>query len=149
MVRFRMSFPTTHWSLLARATLENETAARAAMGELYRHYWEPLRRFIRSRGYGEADAEDLTQSFIVHLLEHSTLRAAEREKGLFRSFLLGALTRFLCDEYDRRQALKRGGSVAHVRLDEAILPASDPGSPAFFDRDWALAVLSNALRQTQ
>jgi hypothetical protein len=41
-----------------------------------------------------ADAEDLTQSFFVHLLERNTLAKVSREKGRFRSFLLAALRYF-------------------------------------------------------
>ena len=105
-----MYFPTTQWTLLARASLNGETQSRQALEELCRRYWGPLQQFIRSRGYTETEAEDLTQEFLLHLLEHSTLQRAERMRGKFRSFLLGALMRFLADEYDRRRAQKRGAS---------------------------------------
>jgi hypothetical protein len=34
---------------------------------------------------------------------------ADRQRGKFRFFLLGALKKFLCDELDKSMALKRGG----------------------------------------
>jgi RNA polymerase sigma-70 factor (ECF subfamily) len=142
-----MYFPTTHWSLLAQATLNGETAGRQALDDLFRRYWSPIRQFVRGRGYNETEAEDLTQDFVVHLLEHSTLKRADRLRGRFRSFLLGALSRFLADEYDRRQARKRGGGMAHVSLDEEpALPISSESSEVLFDREWALVILENGLR---
>ena len=140
-------FPTTHWSLLARATLSGETAGRQALEDLCRRYWSPLQRFIRARGYGEAEAQDLTQEFLLHLLEHSTLKRADRLRGRFRSFLLGALVRFLGDEYDRRHAQKRGSGAVHLSLDEepALATASEPDG-ILFDREWALVILESGLR---
>ncbi len=146
-----MYFPTTQWTLLARASLNGETTARDALEELLRHYHSPLRQFIRSRGYNEAEAEDLTQEFLLHLLKHSTLQRADRLKGRFRSFLLGALTRFLADQYDRRHAQKRGQGVAHVSVDEheAELAADNGAEAIYFDREWALAILENGLRTVE
>ena len=144
-------FPSTHWSLLARATLDGETQGRAALDELCRRYWSPLRQFIRLRGYDEAEAKDLTQEFLLHLLEHSTLNKADRMRGKFRTFLLGALVRFLGDERDRRQALKRGGGATHISLDaaETEIAAQASADASLFDREWALTILENALRQVQ
>ena len=146
-----MYFPTTHWSLLAQASLHGETGARQALEELCRRYWLPLHSFIRSRGYTEAEAQDLTQEFFLHLLEHSTLKKANRLQGKFRSFLLGALVRFLGDQRDRNNAQKRGRGAVHLSVEEAdtkLAGAPDPGSN-FFDREWALVILENALRQVQ
>jgi DNA-directed RNA polymerase specialized sigma24 family protein len=145
-----MYFPTTQWTLLARASLNAETAGRQALEELCRRYWSPLNQFIRARGYTEAEAQDLTQEFLLHLLEHSTLQRAERSRGKFRSFLLGALVRFLADEYDRRHAQKRGQGARHLSVeDEAVDLAAPPDSVIVFDREWALVILENAVRGVQ
>lgn len=146
-----MYFPTTQWSLLARASLNGETPARQALEELCRRYWLPLHQFIRARGYTDAEAQDLTQDFILHLLEHSTLQKADRLRGRFRSFLLGALMRFLSDEYDRRRAQKRGSGLAPINLEQAEhhLPVAAAPDAGFFDREWALVILENALHVAQ
>jgi DNA-directed RNA polymerase specialized sigma24 family protein len=143
-----MYFPTTQWSLLAQASASGQAAARQALEELCRRYWSPLHHFIRARGYGETEAEDLTQGFFLHLLEHSTLHRADQLRGRFRSFLLGALVRFLADERDRRRAQKRGGGAELLSLDEPGMEAAAPAEATLtlFDREWALAVLENALR---
>ena len=79
-----MYFPTTHWTVLAQATLADETRGRSALDEMCRRYWSPLHQFIRTRGYTETEAQDLTQGFLLHLLEHSTLKRADRFQGRFR-----------------------------------------------------------------
>ncbi len=145
------AFPTTHWSLLAKASLDGDTESRKALEELCRRYWGPVHRFIRARGVSEAEAQDLTQDFIVHLLEKSTFARADRLRGRFRSFLLGALVRFLGDEADRRQAQKRGGAIHHVSFDAAEFKADTEPAMAgderatLFDREWALTILERAL----
>src|SRR4051812_23498526 len=102
-----MHFPSTHWSLLAKASINGDSESSRALEQLCQRYWEPLRLFIRSRGISEAETQDLAQDFIVHLIEKSTFRRADRMKGRFRSFLLGALVRFLGDKADARAAVKR------------------------------------------
>lgn len=148
-----MYFPTTHWSLLARASLGGETEAHAALNELCRRYWMPVHQFVQMRGYGGAEAEDLTQDFFVHVCQHAMLQRADRTRGRFRSFLLGALVRFLGDMRDRQNALKRGGGQPHVSLDEVNesgtaaveeLPAQEV---VMFDRAWAQSILSSVLNQ--
>ena len=140
-------FPTTHWSLLAQASLNGNSQGRKALEELCRRYWSPVHQFIKTRGLNETDAEDLTQEFMLHLVEKSTFGRADRLRGRFRSFLLGALVRFLGDAADRRNALKRGGTVAHQPFEDTEL--SDAGVPAeialTFDREWALTLLESAL----
>jgi DNA-directed RNA polymerase specialized sigma24 family protein len=148
-----MHFPTTHWSLLAKATLDGEPESRAALEELCGRYWRPLKEFIQARGHNPTEAEDLTQAFLVHLLEHSTFRRADAARGRFRSFLLGALARYLGDQRDKRGAQKRGGQVAHTSLDDentlepaAVIRAEET---FHFDRAWAVAVLRASLARAR
>jgi DNA-directed RNA polymerase specialized sigma24 family protein len=150
-----MYFPTTHWTLLAKATINGETEARSALGELCQRYWSPLKQFIRSRGYSEAEAEDLTQEFLIHLLERSALRKPDPLRGKFRSFLLGALANFLSHERERRFAQKRGGQLQHLSFEtleqsEASFgPPLPDGEVAAFDRTWALTVVRIALERVE
>jgi DNA-directed RNA polymerase specialized sigma24 family protein len=73
----RPIFHTTQWLIVAAASAEGTAQARAALEELYRFYCYPVYAFIRRRGYGRQDAQDLTQDFFVHLLEKGTLSRAE------------------------------------------------------------------------
>ncbi len=146
-------FPTTHWSLLAKATLNGDSQGRRALEDLCRRYWSPIHQFIKSRGVTAQESEDLAQEFMVHLIEKSTFSRADRLRGRFRSFLLGALVRFLGDKGDARRALKRGGGAEHVLYNEASeLKRAGYGeatveAAAIFDREWAVTVLEAALNR--
>jgi DNA-directed RNA polymerase specialized sigma24 family protein len=151
-----MIFPTTHWTLLAKASLGGDAENRRALEELCRSYWTPIARFIQSRGITETEAQDLTQEFLVHVLEKSLFLRADRFQGRFRSFLIGALVRFLGDKADQRKALKRGGSVEHVSYDAAAFVAeggsdltSGSEGSVLFDREWALTILENSLKRAR
>ncbi len=104
-------FAPTQWSvvLAAGGTQAEPEAARNALAQLCQTYWPPLYTFVRSRGYAVHDAQDLTQSFFAHLIEHKLYARVDRQKGKFRSFLLASLKNLLADAHDRAQTLKRGG----------------------------------------
>ena len=70
---------------------------RAAFAELYQLYWYPLYTFARRGRHSPEDAQDLTQSFFLHLLEHEALTHVDRLKGKFRSFLLGQCCKFVVE----------------------------------------------------
>ena len=54
---------------------------RAAFAELYQLYWYPLYTFARRGGHSPEDAQDLTQGFFLHLLEHGRLPTSIGLKG--------------------------------------------------------------------
>jgi DNA-directed RNA polymerase specialized sigma24 family protein len=109
-------FETTHWTVVMQSVKSDASvSAQEAMAEFCESYWPPLYTFVRRRGYSPSDAQDLVQGFFEHLLSHNTLSRADRDKGRLRTFLLGSLQNFLANEYDRTQALKRGGRVASSR----------------------------------
>jgi DNA-directed RNA polymerase specialized sigma24 family protein len=64
--------------------------------------------FVRRQGTAPEEAEDVTQAVFADLLAHKSLTAVRKEKGGFRSYLLGALKYFLADERRRAMAIKRG-----------------------------------------
>ena len=88
-------FRSTHWSVVLAAAQDQMPADQAALDELYRSYWYPLYAHVRLRGYTPQDAQDLTQDFFLHLLEHRGLAQVDPHKGRFRSFLLASLQNFL------------------------------------------------------
>jgi hypothetical protein len=73
-------FPSTHWSavLAAGRSQAEPEIARAALAQLCQTYWAPLYSFVRSRGYTVHDAQDLTQSFFAHLIEHKIYARTDR-----------------------------------------------------------------------
>jgi RNA polymerase sigma-70 factor (ECF subfamily) len=144
-------FATTHWSVVLAAGREESPQAAEALGKLCRTYWYPLYAYIRRRGHSPEDAQDLTQEFFARLLEKHSVAGADREKGRFRSFLLGALKHFLADEKDKAEAKKRGGGRTIISLEQACAeerfgaePADELSPDKIFDRRWALTVLEQA-----
>lgn len=139
-----MAFPTTQWSLLAQATANGGATEREALAEFFRRYREPVVAFVARARPGRNDAEDVAQNFFVALMEGSFLRRADRARGRFRSFLIGALLRHLAREDERSAAAKRGGDTERASWDEladAELPGAAPEVLRAFDREWALALL--------
>lgn len=141
-----MRFPTTHWSLLEQATLNGDPGGRAALAEFYRKYHAPVLAFIRRRTRSPHEAEDLAQAFFVHVIEKTTLRRADATRGRFRSFLLGALMRFLAHARDRQTAAKRGGGVQGEEWSDGVAElAVPPPEVQAYDRAWAMNLLQRAL----
>jgi DNA-directed RNA polymerase specialized sigma24 family protein len=144
----RPNLLTTQWGLVAAASAEGTAEACAASEQLYRLYSYPLYAFIRRRGYGRQDAQDLTQDFFVHLLDKGTLGRADSQRGRFRNFLLGALDHFLAHAAERARAGKRGGGCQWVFLDDDAAEdryqlAAPEGMTAekLFEVRWAAALV--------
>lgn len=148
-------FATTHWSLVdaAKPGEASQTRARAALAELCRAYWYPLYAFVRHRGYSAHDAQDLTQAFFTRIIESGGFASADRTRGRFRSYLLGALKHFLANEWHRAKTRKRGGGVNIIEWDALDPEARYTGAtqssedPEYlFDREWALETTTGALQ---
>jgi RNA polymerase sigma-70 factor (ECF subfamily) len=154
----RGAFAPTRWTLILRARGETPEA-RAALSELCEAYYQPVLRFLRREGRDEDAARELTQGFFARILSNGAFEQADPERGRFRSYLLGALKHFLADQRKREDRLKRGGGLTAESLDaadaaddSASLQIVDPAAPApeaFFDREWALAVMARALEILQ
>lgn len=126
--------------------------ARDALGKLFQTYWYPLYAYIRRRGYGEHDAEDLVQAFCLHLQEKRALAKADPQRGKFRTFLLSSLQNFLVNQQARLRAQKRGGGRQMIFLDSEeararyrLEPVDRLTPEAIFDTRWAHAVLQETL----
>ena len=147
-------FVTTQWSVVLAAGNAGSAGADDALARLCRMYWYPLYCYVRRRGREAEDAKDLTQEFFARLLKRNWLGRADRERGRFRSFLLGAMNHFLADEWDKARAQKRGGGVAAVPLEITTAETrfahepADPSTPEQnFERRWALTLLEEVLQR--
>jgi RNA polymerase sigma-70 factor (ECF subfamily) len=148
------TFATTHWSMVLSAGRSDTPRAQSALAKLCQTYWYPLYAYVRGRGHGREDAQDLTQEFFARLLEKHWIGDAEREKGRFRAFLLTAMKRFLADESDKARAQKRGGGRAVLSLEfdaaETRLgrePADEVTPEQSFERRWVLTLLDGVLKR--
>jgi RNA polymerase sigma factor (sigma-70 family) len=142
-------FRTTRWSLILNSVDVQAPKSRAALSELCQLYWYPLYAFARRSGHDALDAEDLTQSFFLHLLEQEAFSRVGPEKGKFRSFLLASFKNHMSVSWRRGHAAKRGGGCQVVSLDAEdaenryrLEPADDLTPEKVFDARWATALLS-------
>jgi len=145
-------FATTHWSVVLAAGEGDSPPAQCALETLCRAYWYPIYVYVRRKGHGPDEAQDLTQEFFAQLIAKEHLRLADREKGKFRTFLLAMLDYFLAREWSRAHRQKRGGQFTFVSLDQQTpeeryqLEPADNGTPEKkFVRHWALTVLEEAM----
>ncbi len=148
-------FMTTHWSLVdaARPGEVGHTRVREALEALCRAYWYPLYAFVRHRGHSAQDAQDLTQAFFCQIIEAGGFASADRTKGRFRSYLLGAMKHFLANQWHRSKTQKRGGHVQFIEWDAldpearyAGVSAHSDNPELLFDREWALETIAGALK---
>jgi RNA polymerase sigma-70 factor (ECF subfamily) len=145
-------FTTTRWSIVVAAGKPDAASAKTALATLCETYWYPVYAFVRRRGYSAHDAQDCTQEFFAALLEKDYVRAAERERGRFRTFLLTAVSRFLSKQRDRARARKRGGGRKVFSIDVEAgegryqLEPVDRWTPELmYERGWALALLERVV----
>jgi RNA polymerase sigma-70 factor (ECF subfamily) len=143
-------FPSSHWSLIARAGAADRLQARGALADLCRRYWYPVYAFVRRQTRSAADAEDLTQGFFTHVLASDVIARADPHRGRFRTFLVSCCRKYLATERRAKRTKKRGGGVVVLDLDfssAATRYAREPADPAdaesLFRRRWALTLLDD------
>lgn len=142
----------THWSVVLAAAHPAAPGAREALEALCRAYWYPVYAYVRSRGHARPDAEDLTQSFFLHLLETRGLATATPERGRFRAFLRASVDHFVIGEWRRDHALKRGGGITLLPWEELCAEdrysreaVCDLTPERLFERSWAYTLLQRSL----
>jgi len=153
-------FSTTRWSVVLSCMDSggDEEKARKALAELCRTYWRPIFAFICRRGYSVPDAQDLTQDFLLIVIEGDLLKRADPSRGRFRSLLLKSLQNFLIDNTIRKRAHKRGGDMKFVSWDEwmaeapshlaiSVREAETWPAEKIFDVRWAATAVEHALRR--
>lgn len=139
--------------MVVGAGRRSSAEAGRALATLCESYWFPLYAFVRRSGYSADDAQDLTQEFFVRLLAHDYLAGADRQRGRFRSFLLGAMKHFLANQKRRQRAEKRGGRRSVISLDfdsgedryRRIETADHLTAERLYEKRWALNLLDLVL----
>jgi RNA polymerase sigma factor (sigma-70 family) len=146
------AFATTHWSVVLSAGDPRSPQSAQALETLCRAYWYPLYVFVRQRGYGPEDAQDLTQEFLARLLSTHALGAVHPAKGRFRSFLLASLKHFLANERDKARTLKRGGGRQMISWEQhtaegryAQEPTGQLSPEQIYEKHWATTLLERVL----
>jgi len=151
------AFQATRWTLILSARQSDSTEiAEKALSNFCEAYWPPLYAFLRHRGHASPEAQDLVQGFFAHMLEQNTLSRADQKKGRLRTFLLGSLQNFLCNEYDRTRALKRGGDRKIVSIEEhlpeveaSMMETAYVSDSRSYDLVWASHIVKRAWQQLE
>jgi RNA polymerase sigma factor (sigma-70 family) len=145
-------FATTHWSIVLTAGQGHSLQAAEALEKLCSAYWYPLYVYVRRRGYGVEDAQDLTQTFFARFLEQGSFGMADPVRGRFRTFLLHALEHFLINEWKHARRIKRGGETPRLSLDAddaehryAHEPAVTMTPERAYQMRWAATLLEHVL----
>ena len=117
------TFLTTHWSLI-EGVKKHQDEDRALIGLLLERYWKPVYCYLRSKGYDNEQAKDLTQDFLHEVvLNRLLVERADSSKGRFRSLLLHALNQYVVDDRRKETARKHIPKNKLVPLDVSNSPA--------------------------
>lgn len=145
-------FHTTRWTRVCLAKADSEDGRRA-LADLCDAYYEPVVAYLRSV-FREADAaREMSHAFFAEMLGGGTINTAERGRGRFRSYLLGAVKHFVAHQREAAGRMKRGGGIAPLSLDADSVESPALSVPddarlspeAAFDRQWAVTVLARAM----
>jgi len=131
-------FPPTEWTRILSCPHRE-----AVLAELCEKYWKPIYCYLRSMGFGNEQAKDLTQGFFTEKVLGQDLAAkADREKGRFRSFLLRAARNYAI-------SVRRAGRM-HLSLDDDHEVEDARGNPETeFNRAWADGLLQEVLEELE
>ncbi len=111
-------FPSTMWGLVSRIRGSDTEEQRAGLEELCQRYWKPIYRYVRiAWAKSNEDAKDLTQAFLLWLMEGEPLRKYEEDREKLRTYLKVLLKGFVRDRQKALQRLKRGGNLKIIDLD--------------------------------
>jgi DNA-directed RNA polymerase specialized sigma24 family protein len=150
------AFHTTRWTLVRNARGESPEA-RLALSELCATYYAPVVAFLRREGRDDDAGRELAHEFFAKVLADDSLGGVERERGRFRSYLLGAVKHFLANHRRDAARERRGGGAEHVVIRETTdttpgIQVADSSALALnvevdsaFDREWALAIVERSL----
>ena len=150
------AFATTCWTEVLSARTDGAPAAGEALARLCAAYWPPLYAFLRRDGCAQEEAEDLVQGFFEQFIAGDYLRDVSRDKGRFRSFLLGCLKHYAANVRRERRTRRRGGSAPHLPLFdpealercEAALAARPPDD-SVIDRVWAETIMHKSVERVR
>lgn len=142
-----VAFPETRWTLVLGASGFPVSDTRDALKILAERYRPAVCQWFKWAGATPEDAEDLSQEFVVDLLQGSILAGFRRKDTRFRVFLQTCLRNFLRSHLRRQMAKKRGGGMSPLELHEALVPSPEASSFERLDEEFALLVHQRALER--
>lgn len=141
-------FLTTRWTRVCLAKADSEDGRRA-LADLCDAYYEPVVAYLRSVLRDSDAAREMSHAFFAEMLGGGTINTADRDRGRFRSYLLGAVKHFVSRQREMHRSLKRGAGMETISMDDESVAKVQDGSVASpdeaFDRQWALTMLGRSL----
>jgi RNA polymerase sigma-70 factor (ECF subfamily) len=145
-------FPTTSWTFIHTGKeLPPEDYVTALDGFIAR-YWRPVFSFMRCAGHQVDDAADLTQEFLIRVVERGLVHKADETRGRFRTFLLWHAKMFLADQGSNRAPRQRTFERQLIPVssllgdeDRSFEPAAGESAEAIFNRKWAADLVQRVL----
>jgi DNA-directed RNA polymerase specialized sigma24 family protein len=143
-------FSPTRWTLIEALTDESEQQREAARAQLAEQYLSPVYAYIRGKGYDPERAGELTQSFFAEVIYGRRLfERVSQQMARLRTYLKAAINNYLIDEgrkQRRRDAFQISAS-ALAEEEQNFLDLKGLSAEEVYERRWAAAVLSEALRR--
>ena len=119
------------------------------MADLCDAYYEPVVSYLRFALRDADAARDMSHAFFAKMLEGGTIQTADRDRGRFRSYLLGAVKHFVSHEREAGRRLKRGGQAEAIALDDEdaaeVHDLRQLPPDVEFDRQWAITVIHRSM----
>jgi RNA polymerase sigma factor (sigma-70 family) len=139
---------------LRSADRQERTAAFTAFSA---GYWKPIYSYVRlAWAKGNEEAKDLTQAFLLWLLEGEALDRFESERGSFRRYLKVLLRSFVGHQAAALGRLKRGGGTLTLsldaeatRIDEFLSESRISDPEAAFERAWRVDLVDQAINRVK
>jgi hypothetical protein len=144
-------FPSTLWTMIREAADRSSPDCQEQLNRLLKRYWKPVYAYIQ-QGWKKPveECKDLTQEFLLRMLEGEYFPKAAPDKGSCRASHKPSLQHFPVRPGRREGAKKRGGDKAVVLLEDEDVSKmpSDSGQPPeeAFDAQWVSCVLDEGVQ---
>ena len=145
------AFPVTRWTDIVNLGISDQARKALIIDKLLGRYWKPIYFYLRRKGYDNETAKDITQGFFHEVvLGRELIQKADQAKGLFRTFLLTAIDRYVIDlhRYQTRGKRKPDGRVYQLSdVDITNVPTTAPGATPeqSFNYAWVSDLLDKVL----
>jgi RNA polymerase sigma-70 factor (ECF subfamily) len=150
-------FPPTAWTALEKIKQSSAEERVERRNRFIEQYCKPVYYFLRAHRYSPDKAGEWTQAFFADLLGSEDFLKADRTRGLFRTFLLTLLKRFLSDQQNParmpRQRFFEEGSVAISSFltgeERSFEPPCHQTPETAFMRRWAQDLVASVKQQVK
>jgi RNA polymerase sigma-70 factor (ECF subfamily) len=135
------SFPTTIWEDIWAAQRGKEGDLNSVLSR----YRAPILSFLKWKGFGDHEAEDLCQEVLMRVARPEFLEKIDASKGRFRVLLQAVTRNVILEEIRRRKTVRRGGTGKALRIQKDT-PEVERKEQDVFDRMWIRQILDHALK---